>query len=406
VRLSRNALLSCQILAAHPLRTVLSMTGVVVGVSAVVVMVSVGQGAERRILNRIGQMGTDLLTVNAAPARLMIGRQRTVATVTTLTAEDARAIADYCPQVTAAVPAVAKSFVVRWEGVNSTTTVVGMADDGFRVRNIALAAGRPFDAEDDHLRRRVAVIGPTVARNLFGPADPLGRAIRIGRVLFEVIGVTRARGADANGVDQDDMVVVPLGTAMRRLLNVPYIQTIYVQARGSQWMDRVERDVRGLLRERQRLADGRPDTFTIQNQKTLLATERDAARSMTWLIGSMAGIALLVGGVGILAVMLIAVRERTREIGLRRALGAKPRDIRAQFLVEAVLLGTAGGVFGVALGLVTTWTVAGLGAWDAVVSWSAAALALVVALSVGTVFGIYPARRASRLEPIQALRSD
>lgn len=406
MHLSKNAVLSCQILAAHPLRTVLSITGVVVGVSAVVVMVSVGQGAERRILDRIGRMGTDVVTVNAAPARLMIGRQRTVATVTTLTVEDARAIAENCPQVTAAVPAVSKSFVVRWDGTNTTTTVIGMAADGFRVRNITLASGRPFDVEDDHLRRRVAVIGPTVVKNLFGSANPLGREIRIGRVLFEVVGATRARGTDANGVDQDDMVVVPLGTAMRRLLNIPYIQTVYVQARGSQWMDRVERDVRALLRERQRLADGHPDTFTIQNQKTLVATEREAASSMTLLIGSAAGIALLVGGVGILAVMLIAVRERTREIGLRRALGATPRDIRAQFLVEAVLLAGAGGVFGVALGLVTTWAVAGLGAWDAVASWPAAALALAFAMTVGMMFGIYPAQRASRLEPIQALRSE
>jgi putative ABC transport system permease protein len=406
VHLSQNAVLSGQILAAHPLRTVLSITGVVVGVSAAVVMVSVGQGAERRILDRIGGMGTDLVTVNAAPARLMIGRQRTVATVTTLTAEDARAIAERCPQVTAAVPAVTRSLVVRWEGTNTTTTVVGMAADGFRVRNIPLASGRPFDVEDDHLRRRFAVIGPTVVKNLFGPADPLGREIRIGRVLFEVIGVARARGTDANGVDQDDMVIVPLGTAMRRLLNIPYIQTIYVQARGSEWMDRVEQDVRELLRERQRLADGRPDTFTIQNQKTLLATERETGRAMTLLVGSVAGIALLVGGVGILAVMLIAVRERTREIGLRRAVGATPRDIRTQFLIEAALLAGAGGVFGVTLGTVATWTMAGLGAWDAVVSWPAAALALAFALTVGTVFGIYPAQRASRLEPIRALRSE
>ena len=403
---SQNALLSCQILAAHPLRTVLSMTGVVVGVSAVIVMVSVGQGAERRVLDRIGGMGTDLVTVNAAPARLMIGRQRTVATVTTLTAGDARAIAEHCPQVTAAVPAVTKSLVVRWEGINTTTTVVGMAADGFRVRNIPFASGRPFDEEDDHLRRRVAVVGPTVVKNLFGPADPVGREIRIGRVLFEVIGATRARGTDANGVDQDDMLVVPLETAMRRLLNIPYIQTIYVQARGSQWMDRVERDVRDLLRERQRLAEGRPDTFTIQNQKTLLAAERETARSMTLLVGSVAGIALLVGGVGILAVMLIAVRERRREIGLRRALGARPRDILAQFLVEAALLAGVGGLFGTSMGIAIACIVAGFGAWEAVVSWPAAAMALAFAMTVGMTFGIYPALRASRLEPIQALRSD
>jgi len=406
VQFSRNAALSCQILAAHPLRTLLSIAGVVVGVGAVILMVAVGQGAERRILDRIGGMGTDLITVNAAPARLMMGRQRTVATVTTLTARDARAIAEDCPHVVAAVPAVSQSFVVHWEGRNSSTTVVGMAADGFRIRRIRLASGRPFAADDDRLRRRVAVIGQTVARNIFGTADPVGQDIRIGRVTFEVIGTARLRGTDATGMDQDDMVFVPLETAMRRLLNIPYIQTIYVQARSSAWMDRVEREVREQLRERQRLTEGRPDAFTIQNQQTLIRTERDAARAMTLLIGSVAGIALLVGGVGIMAVMLIAVRERSREIGLRRALGARLRDIRVQFLVEAVLLAGSGSVLGITIGIAVTSAAARLGGWNAELSWPAAAMALGCSMTVGVVFGVYPALRASRLEPIQALRAD
>ena len=406
MQFSRNAVLSCQILAAHTLRTLLSMTGVVVGVGAVILMVSAGRGAEQRILDRIGKMGTNLITVTAAPARLMIGRQRTVATVTTLTVEDARAIAEDCPHVIAAAPAVNKSLVVHWEGTNTTTTVVGMAASGFRIRSIPLASGRPFDPDEDRMRRRVAVLGPTVVRTLFGTADPVGQDIRIGRVPFEVIGTTRPRGTDANGVDQDDMVLVPLETAMRRLLNIPYIHTIYVQAQGSQWMDRVERDVGARLRERQRLAEGRPDTFTIQNQRTLLRAERETARSMTLLIGGVASIALLVGGVGILAVMLMSVRERTREIGLRRALGARPRDIRLQFLVEATLVAGSGGLLGVAVGISATYVAAILGSWEALVSWPAASMAFAFALTVGVIFGLYPAVRASRLEPIQALRSE
>jgi putative ABC transport system permease protein len=403
---SRNAVLSCQILAAHKLRTLLSMAGIVVGVGAVILMVSAGRGAETRILERIGRLGTDLVIVNAAPARLMIGRQRTVATVTTLTAADGRAIAEECSRVIAAAPAVSKSLVVRWESNNTTTTVTGMAADGFRIRKIPFASGRPFDADEDRTLRRVAVLGPTVVSNIFGASDPCGQQIRIGRVPFEVIGVTRARGIDANGTDQDDMVLVPLETAMRRLLNVPYIQTIYVQARSSRWMDEVEREVRGLLRERQRLTEGRQDTFTIQSQATLLRTERDTARAMTLLIGSVAGIALLVGGVGILAVMLISVRERTREIGLRRALGARPSDIRVQFVVEAALLAGAGGVLGVMAGIAATRAAAVFGLPETVVSWPSAAVALAFSLTVGIIFGIYPALRASRLEPIQALKSE
>jgi len=268
------------------------------------------------------------------------------------------------------------------------------------------ARERSFEADEDRARRRVAVIGPTVAKNIFGASDPVGEQIRIGRVPFEIIGVTRPRGIDANGIDQDDMVLVPLETSMRRLLNVPYIQTIYVQARGSQWLDLVEREVRTLLRARQRLNDGRPDTFTIQNQMTLLKTERDTARSMTLLIGSVAGIALLVGGVGILAVMLISVRERTREIGLRRAVGARPHDIRMQFLVEAALLAGFGGILGVMAGIGATYAAAVLGFWETLISWPAATIAFSFSITVGIIFGIYPALRASRLEPIQALKSE
>jgi putative ABC transport system permease protein len=403
---ARNTRLSCRLLAAHKLRTLLSLAGVVVGVGAVILSVSVGRGAEKRILDLIGKLGTDLVIVNAAPARLMIGRQRTVATVTTLTAADGRAIAEECPHVLAVAPAVRKSLVVRWESNNTTTAVTGMAADGFLIRNIPLASGRPFEADEDRARRRVAVIGPTVAKNIFGKVLPVGQQIRIGRVPFDVIGVTRRRGLDANGTDQDDIVLVPLETAMRRLLNIPYIETIYIRARGSRWIDQVEREVRALLRERRRLTEGRPDTFTIQNQMTLLKTEREAARSMTLLIGSVAGISLLVGGVGILAVMLISIRERTREVGLRRALGARPRDIRIQFLVEAALLAGVGGILGVMAGLGATRAAAVLGFRETLMSWPAAAIAFAFATTVGIIFGIYPALRASRLEPIQALKSE
>jgi putative ABC transport system permease protein len=406
VHLSRNALLSCQLLAAHKLRTLLSLTGVVVGVGAVILLVSVGKGAEQRILDRIRSMGTDLIIVNAAPARLMIGRQRTVATVTTLTPADARAITDECSFVVATAPAVNKSLVVRWEGNNTTTTVNGITPDGILIRKISLGSGRAFDAEEDRTRRRVAVLGPTVVKNIFGGADPVGQEIRLGNVPFEVIGMARARGIDANGADQDDIVFVPLETAMRRLLNISYLHTIYIQARDSERLPQVERDVRELLRQRQRLAEGRPDPFTIQNQTTVLKTQRGTAHSMTLLIGSVAGLALLVGGVGILAVMLISVRERTREIGLRRALGARRRDVQIQFLLEAALLAGAGGVLGILGGLAATHASAALGMWDTVISWPAAALGFVFSVTVGLIFGIYPAVRASRIEPITALRSE
>ena len=405
MKLSRNLALSCELLAAHKLRTLLSVLGIVVGVAAVVLMVSLGRGAEKRILDRIRDMGTDLIVVNAGQTRLVAGRQRQMASVTTLVPEDAEAIHERCPTVALAAAAVIKKMAARYEGETTNTNVVGMDADGFRIRNVEVASGRVFDADESRGNRRVAIMGSTAASNLFGAADPVGLRFRIGRVPFEIIGVTHPKGVDANGADQDDVIFVPLTAAMRRLLNVTYVDTVYAQARESRLLDRAEAEMRELLRERHRLRD-KPDDFTIQNQATLLETERGTSREMTLLVGSVSGISLLVGGVGILAVMLISVRERTREIGLRRAVGALRRDIRNQFFMEAVILSGAGGLLGVVLGVAGALTLARLGSWETLISWPAAAIGFGFSVSLGVVFGIYPAIRAARLEPIDALRAE
>jgi len=405
MKLSRNIALSCEILAAHKLRTLLSVTGIVVGIATVVLMVSAGRGAEKQILDRIRDMGTNLIVVNAGQTRIIAGRQRQTATVTTLEIEDAEAIAQQCPSVALAAPAMTKKLSTRWETENANTNVVGITPDGIRIRNIEISSGREFDAEEDRARRRVAILGPTAAANLFGRTDPVGLQFRIGRVPFEVIGVTDAKGMDANGVDQDDLILVPLGSAMRRLFNVDHIDTIYVQAHNAEFLDAAEAEIRELLRQRHRLRD-KPDDFTIQNQATLLATERETAQSMILLIGSVAAISLVVGGIGILAVMLIAVRERTPEIGLRRALGATRRDIRLQFLLESGLLAGSGGVIGVVGGVVAAVAVSQLGYWETIISWPAALAGFGFSVAMGLVFGIYPAVRAAALEPIEALRAE
>jgi len=405
LKLSRNILLSFEILTAHKLRTLLSVTGVVVGVGAVVVMVSVGRGAEKRILDRIRDMGTNLIVVNAGQTRIIAGRERQMATVTTLVPADARAIARECPSVALAAAATSSKLPVRWESETTNTNVVGMTGDGLLIRNLSIASGRSFSPAEDRARRRVAVVGSTVTENLFGGADPVGLRIRIGRVPFEVIGVTSPKGTDVNGLDQDDLIIVPLETAMRRLLNVTYVRSIYVQAPGVRLLERAETEIRDLLRARHRLRD-RPDDFTIQNQAVLLETEQETVRSLTLLIGSVAAISLLVGGVGILAVMLISVRERTREIGLRRAVGALRRDIRTQFLLESGMLSGAGGLVGVVVGVCVVPAVSALGAWETVISWPAAAAGFAFSVTVGLAFGIYPAARAAGLEPIEALRAE
>jgi putative ABC transport system permease protein len=405
-RLARSLLLSLQLLVAHPLRTALSVSGLLAGVAAVIVMVAIGQGAERRVLERVQAMGTNLLVVSAAPAQRVAARPRQVAVHTMLRPEDAAAIERESALAVASAPAVNQAMVVRWEGVNTTTTVTGTTVEGLRMRNISAARGRVFEEHEDHERRRVALVGPTVARSLFGGADPVGRVVRIGNVPFDVIGVARARGVDPNGADLDAVVVVPLETAMRRMLNIPYVHALFVQAPSSADLDVLERDVREILQGRYPGRSGMLDLFVIQNQTTLLRTERGAARAMNQLIVGVSLLALLAGGVGIVAVMLIAVRERTREIGLRRALGAKRRDIRLQFMLESTMLAAGGGLAGVVVGLAAAAGAAALGSWDLVVSWAAAGAGVACSTLVGFVVGVIPAARAARLEPIAALRAE
>jgi len=405
MKLSRNIVLSLEILVAHKLRTLLSVIGIVVGVGAVVLMVSAGRGAEKQIVDRIQGMGTNLLTVNAGRTMIIAGRLRQMDTVRTLLASDAQAIAKECPSVVLAAPGVGKKLAVRWEDQDALTNVVGMTAEGFVVRNITVAFGRPFDADESRAAKRIAILGPTASANLFGSTDPVGQQIRIGKIPFEVIGLAARRGMDVNGHDQDDVILVPLETGMRRILNVTYVQTVYVQARDSRALEDAEKEIASVLRQRHRL-DGKPDDFTIQNQATVLETERETTSSMTLLIGSVAGISLVAGGVGILAVMLMSVRERTQEIGLRRALGALRRDIRNQFLLESAMLAGGGGVAGVAGGAGLSFAVSALGYWPTVISWVAAGVAFVFSVAVGVFFGLYPAARAARLEPIQALRAE
>jgi putative ABC transport system permease protein len=403
-RLTRVVRLSVRQLAAHPLRTAIGISGLAAGVAAVTVMAAIGAGAEQRVLQRVRAMGTDLVVVMAPSAQAIAGRQRQVEMTTTLRVADAIAVAEGAAHAKAAAPGVSRAMTVRREGLNTIATLVGTTVMGVRIRNVVVETGRPFDEAEDRERRRVALIGPVVARNLFGTSDPVGHEIQVERVPFEVIGVLRARGPDVGGTDLDNEVVVPLETAMRRVLNVPFVHAIYAQATRSADVDALEHEVRTILDHRHRQRSAVVTPFTIRSQSIALRTERGATQALRQMTIGVAALALLVGGVGVLAIMLISVRERVREIGLRRACGARRSDIRLQFLLEASLLAVTGGAVGAALGLVAATSAALVGPWDLVIVWWAPALAVVSSIVLGLAAGVIPAHRAALLEPIDALR--
>jgi len=392
-------------LLGHPVRTALSLVGIIIGVAAVILMVAVGQGAQKEVLKKIENMGTNLLVVSAGQMKTFAGRTRQVSIVTTLIPRDAVAISFEVPGVAQDAPAQGKRLPLKYETQSYTTLVVGTTYNLPEIKNISIAKGRFFNEEEDHLMSRVIVLGPTAAKNLLGKANPIGDMIRIKNVAFEVIGVTKEKGMIA-GQDEDDQVFIPLNTAMKRLMNVTYLSAIYLRARSTADMKPSERDIRELLRERHRLKEDKADDFTIQNQLDILEASRETTQSFTLLIGSIAGVSLLVGGVGILAVMLILVRERTNEIGVRRAVGARRKDILLQFMMEATTLSIGGGIAGILIGLVGSFVVRYATKWPVSLSVMPIIISFGFSFMVGFFFGVYPARKASRLDPIEALRAE
>jgi putative ABC transport system permease protein len=404
-RLRRELRGSRELLAAHRLRTALCLSGLLAGVAAATVMAAVTEGAERRVLERVRALGTNLVIVSAAPAPRVAGRERLVEVATRLRPADADALAAESPLATGAAPAVSRSVVVHAAGLRGNTSLLGTTPEGVRLRGIRAARGRVFDEQEEREQRRVALLGPAVARNLFGSLDPIGLELRLGAVPVEVIGVLAARGTDPGGTDLDNVVVTPLSTAMRRILNIPYVHALYVQGRSEETLGALEDEVRTVLDRRHPAGTGQPPAYRLQSQAVLLRTERGAMRALRNLRRGVGALSLGLGGAGILAIMLLAAKERVREIGLRRAVGAREADIRRQFVLEAALLAGLGGAGGVALGLLLAALGASLGDWSLVVPWRAAALSLALSLVLGVASGVLPAWRAARIEPSDALRS-
>lgn len=407
MKIARSLKISRKQLAAHKMRTALALLGILMGVSAVVLMVAVGRGAQREVLSKIEAMGTNLIVVSAGQVQTTVGRREIRGTATTLTLQDAEAILRECPSIRAAAPVQSRKMQVKFGNLSTNTTILGTTPGYAAVRGFKVERGVFFSEEENTAVRRVAVIGRSVMRNLFEGDDPLGETIRIGRVAFEVVGVMEPKGVDLDGADQDDEVFIPVRTALRRLFNLTHIGAVHLEAKSKDQMRAAESEIRELLRERHRLADpAKPDDFTIQNQSDLLEAERETAETFTMLTGSIAAVSLLVGGIGILAIMLMAVRERTNEIGLRMAVGASRKDILVQFLFEAAALGLGGGAAGATVGIAAAFLVSALTRWAISISLSSVVLAFGFSLIIGLFFGVYPARKASRLNPIEALRSE
>ena len=401
VKISRNQLLT------NKLRTFFSLIGIIIGVSAVIIMVAIGNGAQKEVLSKIESMGTNLIVVNAGQVQKNVGRQQIRGTVTSLTLKDVTVLASECPNVRIAAPVQTKKMQVKWESLSTNTTITGTNSEYQTIRNFFVEKGQFFTEEENKAFFRYAVLGQTVVNNLFGGRNPIGETIRIGRIPFSVIGVMESKGTDLNGVDQDDQIFIPIQTALRRVFNLNYINTINIQATSIDKMDDAIMQVSEVLREQHRLnRQNKPDDFTIQNQVELLETQEETTNTFTALIVSTAGISLLVGGIGILAIMLIAIRERINEIGLRMAVGASRKDILLQFVIESFILSIGGGIIGIVFGILSAIIIIFVTDWTLSISIPSVMYSFLFSLAVGLFFGVYPARKASMLDPIEALRSE
>ncbi len=385
---------------ANKLRSTLTMLGIIIGVAAIIAMLSLGEGAKAEVLESISRFGTNLLRVRPGAARL--GHVRTGA-VETLTIGDAEAIKKEVPGVSS-VSATSSSMVqVKYANKNATSLVTGTTPEFVDINSFPVATGRFFDQNELRLAKRVAAIGTTVKQELFGDGPAIGEEIKIEGQTFTIIGVMTSKGQTA-WYDPDDQVFVPIETYQRRLFSQDHVSDIYVQVASVEEIPSVKASTEKLLRARHRVAPGIESDFSIRDFSEFITTMKKTSQTFTVLLSGIAAVSLLVGGIGVMNIMLVSVTERTREIGIRMAVGARRKDILRQFLIEALVITVTGGVIGIALGVSLGWLIARFGEWPAIVTPFSVLLGFFFSLLVGLVFGIYPARKASGLDPIEALR--
>ena len=395
-----------QNLHTHKLRSSLALLGIVIGIAAVIVMTAVGEGAKKKTLDEIEKMGKNLIIINAGEVKMRHGVPRIRGNVTSLKTRDSKKILENSQYISKAAPSHFQALEIKYGNGILMSNIVGTTPEFLGVRNFDILSGHFFTMQDLKSFKRVAVIGESVAKDLFVDDDPIDKVIKIRKIPFRVIGITRGKGMEADGRDEDNQVFIPISTALRRLFNQTYISTIYAQATEKEDIVEAVKEVKEILRIEHKLPSFKDDDFTIRNQLELIKTKEETARIFTMLIAGVAAISLLVAGIGILAVMMISVRERTLEIGIRRAVGAKERDILTQFLVESLILSLNGGIVGLALGLIISYVVSATTKWDLIVPDFIVVISFLVTLLIGLFFGVYPARKAAALNPIDALKCE
>ncbi len=406
INLPSTLKISLRALRVNKMRSALTMLGVIIGVGAVIAMLAIGTGASSQIQQQISSLGSNLLMV--LPGATTAGGVRMGwGTESTLTLADAYAVLKECPSVAHVAPVLSGVAQVVYSNQNWATGVTGTTPGMLTVRNWDLSAGRAFTEQDVKSATKVCLLGQTVVDMLFGGVDPVGQIVRIKKIPFTVIGVLEPKGQDLRGHDQDDAIYVPITTAQKKLFGTAFpgmIRIMMVQAKSTEDLDTAEREITELLNERHRIGPSQDSDFTVRNLTQFLQAAEQSASVMTMLLGAIASVSLLVGGIGIMNIMLVSVTERTREIGIRMAVGAKTWDIRLQFIIEAMTLSLTGGTAGIIVGLSVSRIISSFAEWPTIVSPLSVILAFSFSGLVGIFFGFYPAYKASLLNPIDALR--
>jgi len=390
-------------LRRNKMRSVLTALGMIIGVGAVITMVSIGDGAQAQVEAQVASLGQNIILIFAGSSTTT-GARGGYASAGTLSVDDAREIQSQIRGVSAVSPEVRTGNQVLANGLNWYTTILGESDQYLAMRQWPLSTGAMFGDQEIRSAAKVCVVGDTIVRNLFPDGDAVGKTLRIRNLPFKILGVLQAKGFSLQGTDQDDIVIVPYTSAMKRIARQTFLRTINVQGEETDRMAAVEEDIANLIRDRHHIMPGREDDFSIRDQQEIAAAATASTRAMTFLLGAIASVSLVVGGIGIMNIMLVSVTERTREIGIRMAVGAHGSDVLAQFLIEAVVLSLMGGGLGIAAGVGGATLLSRINNWPVLVSTGAIVVAFLFSGAVGIFFGYYPARRAAGLNPIDALR--